>query len=102
MQNEGNDWEIEGDVQELFAQIIMSEVTAKSGIIDDNAEFENESALVLWLLKMVKERKVCQSKRICWGSSHYVTNEIATAIVVDKNGKLISYPDKGYYNGLKI
>ena len=46
MQNEGDDWEIEGDVQELFAQIIMSEVTAKSGIIDDNAEFENESALV--------------------------------------------------------
>ncbi len=29
----------------------------------------------------------------------YITNEIATAIEVDKNGKLVSYPDKGYYNG---
>ena len=29
----------------------------------------------------------------------FISNEIATEIVVDKNGKIISYPDHGGYNG---
>lgn len=30
----------------------------------------------------------------------YITSEIATEIVVDKNGKITSYPDYGGYNGI--
>ncbi|WP_445709994.1 hypothetical protein [Flavobacterium sp.] len=46
-----------------------------------------------------KKIKFDKVKELAEEAIIYITNEIATAIEVDKNGKLVSYPDYGTYNG---
>jgi predicted chitinase len=90
MQNKGNDWEWEGKGQELFAEIIMPELTVKSGImnVDENAEFEMESGVSAVTVGDGKKDGKKEDKNACPNCDKDITlNDIKKICVAKKNSK---------------
>jgi hypothetical protein len=104
--NRGDDW-LEGWEQELFVDIKVIETDAhhktatlnvKNSGFGTDATDDTNKAVKVGETKAKKE-KFDKVKEKAEEAVIYITSEIATAIEVDKNGKLISYPDYGGYNG---
>jgi len=104
----GNFW-TEGAEQELFAEVkvLQTNDLKKSEVVDvdakvfkqDPVEQTNKVAKIAPPDKKKKE-KFEKVKEKAEEAILYITNEIATGIEVDKNGKVTSYPDNGKYNGI--
>ncbi len=102
----GGYWQ-EGNEQELFVDIEVLETAShhktatlnvnNSGFGSDPVDDSNKVVKVAPTNQ--KKEKFDKVKEKGEEAVIYISSEIATAIEVDKNGKLLSYPDIGIFNG---
>ncbi|ELY2018447.1 hypothetical protein SL053_002375, partial [Flavobacterium psychrophilum] len=98
---------IEDNIQELYVDVEVLEThkETKTGTLKVNSTAfkqdpvdKTNKVVKISENKLVKE-KFDKVKEKAEEAVIYISSEIATAIEVDKNGKIISYPDSGAYNG---
>ncbi len=93
------------DHQEIFAEVVFLSVSSKSSTIDvgitETAKPPEQKKSPVKIDKVPKEKfaKVDGNGK---EAVLYVSSEIVTEIKVDKNDKMISYPDTGGYNGQSV
>lgn len=95
----------DADQQHYFIEIIsldLSSQSVKFGVDMENGLLEVEQVRSPSIIKEKKVVKEKFEKVIGLGKEAvlYISSEIATEIKVDKNGKIISYPDYGGDNGM--
>lgn len=80
----------------LMDQVI---VKIKNAVGWDKKTVGGVTTVVVDVVTPGEKEKFDKVKEFAEEAVIYITNEIATEIKVDKNGKLVSYPDYGAYNG---
>ena len=102
MQDKGDDWK-EGSEQELFLEVEYAGQSIESEVIDVDEKAppkKIETGRSEAVVKKPPKEKFEKVIGLGEEAVIYVTNEIATEIKVDKDGKVVSYPDYGVYNGM--
>ncbi|MGE8552856.1 MAG: hypothetical protein ACN6OB_02830 [Chryseobacterium jejuense] len=99
---EGNDGGSDSAKQDYFIEVIHNDTSVKSAVMPVIADAEPTKVETGNSATAVKKTKLKFDKVVGLGKEAilYITSEIATEITVDKNGKIISYPDYGGYNGM--
>lgn len=93
----------EGSEREYFIEVIHNGVSVDSQVIPVTLDAQQTKPEPTRTTTSVKKNKIVFDKVTGLGQEAilYVTNEIATPIKIDKNGKVTFYPDYGAYNGIK-
>ncbi|KQT24178.1 hypothetical protein ASG22_09185 [Chryseobacterium sp. Leaf405] len=102
MRKKGDDWK-EGREQEYFLEIEYAGQTVDSGAINVNdsaPQIKPEASRSVAVVKKPPKEKFDKVVGLGEEAVIYITSEIATEIKVDKNEKIISYPDYGGYNDM--
>lgn len=107
LRSKGGDNIFEGSQQEVYAhvEVIGTNKNKPSEIVNVDAKvFKPDPIEVTNKVSKVgdadkKKEKFAKVKEKAEEAVIYISSEIATAIQVDKNGKMTSYPDIGKYNG---
>ena len=104
MFDKANDGGGDSQRQQYFIEVIYNESSVKSSVMPITLDAEptkipkGKSDTVI---KKAPKQKFEKVVGLGIEAIIYVTNEIASEIKVDKDGKIISYPDYGVYNGIK-
>lgn len=88
--------------QDYFIEVIHNDTSVKSVVMPVSADATPTEVPSSNNPTSVEKVKLKFDKVVGLGKEAvlYITSEIATEIVVDKNGKITSYPDYGGYNGM--
>lgn len=103
MFEKANDGGGDGTKQDYFIEIIYNKTSVDSPVMPvtlnapvTKVDKGNATTVIKKAPKQKFEKVIGNGKEAVL----YITSEIATEIVVDKNGKITSYPDYGGFNGM--
>ena len=102
IRKKGDDWK-EGNEQEYFIEIEYAGQSVDSEVINVNdsaPKIKVESGKSMNSVGKAPKEKFEKVVGLGEEAIIYVTSEIATEIIVDKDGKITSYPDYGVYNDI--
>ena len=102
MFDKANDGGSDSRRQDYFIEVIHNNTSVNSGVMPVSIDATPTEVPSSNNPNSVEKVKLKFDKVVGLGKEAvlYITSEIATEIVVDKNGKITSYPDYGGYNGI--
>ena len=102
MFDKANDGGGDSQRQQYFIEVIYNESSVKSSVMPITLDAEPTKIPNTKTDAVIKGQKIKFTKVSGLGKEAvlYITSEIATEIIVDKNGKITSYPDYGGFNGM--